>query len=279
MVARVERIERDSESDVAVLRVIETWKGPVSDLVRVHLQGGVHCPAPPRYVEGREVLAFLESPLDESLDDVFLTVGRSYGVLYPEVEERQDFLRLVERIQVETSPLAPSFERDWHVEATMRRATRWHGLTRLVPRADEVHRFFDPARGRVNLFELLSTEDREKIARGFLEDPSSDVTFPMTLEVLHGFESAEIDTIAVALLKGLLLGSRPPWTAQSIAAVLNRFGNSESLIRLWFPAKPDSVFHLLSKGHYDGRLQKFWASAARELGIPDVEPFVLYPER
>ncbi len=96
----------------------------------------------------------------------------------------------------------------------------------------------------------------------------------MTLEILHGFESDELDNIAVAFVEGLLVGSRPPWTARAIETVLKRFGNEESLGRLWFPSEPNQVFDSLSRGHYDGRLREFWASAARELGIPFVEPLV-----
>ncbi len=117
--ARVERIEEESEGGFAVLRVIETWKGPLSDRVRVDLQREVACPPPPRYIEGKEVLAFLQSPRRDSTGGVWETVGDSYGVLYLKVEERQDFFRLVQRIQSETSPMGPLFEKDWHVEAVM----------------------------------------------------------------------------------------------------------------------------------------------------------------
>lgn len=273
VVARVERIEKEPKGDFAVLRVIEAWKGPFSDTIRVDLQREMLWA--PRYLEEREALAFLRRPRWRgSVGDVWETVGYSYGVIYPEVEERQGLFDLVQRIPIETFPLGPEFEKDWHVEAAIRRSTRWHGLDGLLPHVNEVNRFGVPS-GRADLFRLLSREDQQRIAHGFLTDPSDDATFPMTLEVLHGFKSAEIDTIAVALVEGLLLGSRPPWTAQSIETVLKRFGNSESLGRLWFPNEPEQVFALLSKGHYDGRLREFWASAAGKLGIPFVEPLVL----
>ena len=48
------------DRDVAVLRVLETWKGPLTRQVTVHFSSNLICPAPPRYVEGETVLAFLE---------------------------------------------------------------------------------------------------------------------------------------------------------------------------------------------------------------------------
>lgn len=74
VVARVERIEtaeplsaeemskRESfDRDVAVLRVLETWKGEEMSEIHVSFASTVICPAPPRFVEGELLLAFLES--------------------------------------------------------------------------------------------------------------------------------------------------------------------------------------------------------------------------
>jgi hypothetical protein len=269
VLAHVERIEKRSKPEFALLRVLETWKGPVSDTVRVDLSIG-H--ASLEYHEGREVLAFLERQRIYPFDGVWRTVGGSYGIMNAEGKELQDFYSLIEKIELEPLPLGTEFEKDWHVEAASRRSSRGHGLYGLVLRGKDIRRFVPP---RDDLLDLLSTEDKEKIAYGFLEDPSSDETFPWTLEVLQGFESAEIDRKAVALVEGLLLDCRPPSTAPAIGMTLKRFAESDSLNRLWYPKKVEEVFELLSKGHYDGRLVEFWGMAKRELGIPSVEPLVL----
>jgi hypothetical protein len=272
VVARVERIERREELEVAALRVLENWKGPFTDFVRVGFSSGMICPAPPRYIEGREVLAFLEREEDRGQEDLWWTVGLSYETLYPKAEDRQDIWRLVHRLQVEGSSPSLEFQRDWHLEAAARRSTRWHGLFGVFLRFDSIHGVYD---SRGERLEFFTTEELERIALGFLDEPSNDVTFPMTLDILRDFESSEIDATAVALVEGLLLASRPPWTARSIGAVLERFGNPESLGRLWHPRTPEEVFEGLSKGIYDGRLVELWNSAKKELGIPDVEPLVL----
>jgi hypothetical protein len=56
---------------------------------------------------------------------------------------------------------------------------------------------------------------------------------------------------------------------------LERFGNPESLGRLWHPRTTEEVLDGLSKGIYDGRLVEFWTAAKKELGISDVEPLML----
>jgi hypothetical protein len=73
VLARVERVEpgepRTEEDmmngdffdrDIAVLRVLETWKGEEMAEIRVTFGAGVICPAPPRFQIGEVVLAFLE---------------------------------------------------------------------------------------------------------------------------------------------------------------------------------------------------------------------------
>jgi hypothetical protein len=280
VVARVERIERDAEGEIAELRVIETWKGPFTDVVRVRFWAGLVCPAPPRYLEGREVLAFLER--SESEPEIWMTVGLSYGTLYPAVEERQSFWRLVRRLETETPPFSRQFEKDWHVDAASQRATRWHGLYRLDRRADALHAFYDrPLESPESLVELLTVDDRESIAKGFLEEPSSDVTFPMALELLRDFESTELDTTAAALLEGLLLMEPPPyWTAHSMVLVLERFGDPDGMSRLGLPIKPegDPLLDLVFWEDKDVELETVWVEARRELGIPNVAPLVVRQE-
>lgn len=121
----------------------------------------------------------------------------------------------------------------------------------------------------------------ERITRGFLQEPSSDST-PMTLAVLRNFKSAEMDSTAVALVEGLLLrDSVPYWTAQAIALVFRRFGDSDAVRRLRSPAKEneDPVFNFRFSSTDGGSLNQIWASGVRELGIPDLEPLLLRDER
>ena len=72
VLARVERIEIAErpvdgpiegawDRDIAVLRILETWKGDPRSEIRVSYCSTMMCPAPPRFEEGEVVLAFLET--------------------------------------------------------------------------------------------------------------------------------------------------------------------------------------------------------------------------
>jgi hypothetical protein len=277
VVAQVQRIERREELEVAVLRVLENWKGPFTDLVRVGFSSGMICPAPPRYIEGQEVLAFLQREEDNRHEDLWWTVGLSYGTLYPQAEDRQHFWRLVHRLQVEGPSPSLEFQRDWHVEAAARRSTRWHGLFGIFLRFDSIHIVYDRRGERLEFF---TPAELESIARGFLEEPSNDVTFPMTLDILRDFESAEIDATAVALVEGLLLRDPPPfWTMQSMRLVMERFGDPKA-VRRRLPEKPneDPIFDFLFPSAEAEELREIWALGRNELDIPSVEPLVLKDE-
>jgi len=168
VVARVETVKIDESGDLAVLRVIETWKGPFTEFIRVRFSSRMICPAPPRYVEGREVLAFLKA--SDEVADSFTTVGLSYGSLYPAVEDRQAFWQLVHRLGSADDSTSFTMKKEWHVEAASRRATRWHGLYGLESSADAVHSFYDrPQEGSQHLGALLSAEEISAIAEGIPE--------------------------------------------------------------------------------------------------------------
>ena len=49
------------DRDIAVLRILETWKGEERSEIRVSYCSTMMCPAPPRFEEGEAVLAFLET--------------------------------------------------------------------------------------------------------------------------------------------------------------------------------------------------------------------------
>jgi len=280
VVARVETVKIDESGDLAVLRVIETWKGPFTEFIRVRFSSRMICPAPPRYVEGREVLAFLKA--SDEVADSFTTVGLSYGSLYPAVEDRQAFWQLVHRLGSADDSTSFTMKKEWHVEAASRRATRWHGLYGLESSADAVHSFYDrPQEGSQHLGALLSADEISAIAEGFLNEPSADVTLPMVLVLLRDFRSAELDTTAVALVEGTLRRTPPPyWTAQTMILVWERFGDPRGQIRLKAFAKPDgdplldSMFWTTDAG----KLEAAWIASKGELPIPDVQPLVLPDE-
>ena len=99
VVAKVETVvnldredpEVDSWADARTqLAVREVWKGAETETVEVAFGPHLVCPAPPRYVEGKTVLAFLRRD-----NGVWTTVGLSYGTLYPDADELDDFREVV----------------------------------------------------------------------------------------------------------------------------------------------------------------------------------------
>lgn len=105
---------------------------------------GLICPAPPVYVKGRDVVAFLDR-----YQGKWFTVGLSYGTLYPEDRNQLEDLRVMVRqaVTLQAKGRVPGKDRlDWLVEAAIRPGTRWHGLYELRPGSDELHSYYDSGR-------------------------------------------------------------------------------------------------------------------------------------
>ena len=248
----------------ASLRVIEVWKGEAGGELIVPFEGFWICPAPPRYEQGKRVLAFL------ALDDAgeLQTVGLSYGTLYPNDDARDDFRAMVKsaiRLQAEP-PVSPVDRQAWSVEAAARRGTRWHGLYELDPEGDEVHSFYDrsaeppPKRG------ALTAPQLQRLAASFVAAPSSDQTAVMMLQVLAGWRSEALDHAAVSVVEALLAEEEPAWWLRELLAlVLVRYGDAQVEKRIQALGDRFADYSI-------DAARKLWEGARRELEIPEVEP-------
>ena len=319
------------DPDVAVLEVVETWKGTPIRQVRVNFSSGLLCPAPPRYVLGQIVLAFLErgetqlrhfresqakyaaeaaarraaalaakDPNDKTPDEDaekviepesdpaqadrerrweeqlrghWLTVGLSYGTLYPDSSDLRTYGELVrEALRLQSAgPTTDSVRREWLLRAAERRATRWHGLYELMPRSDSLHFSYDRS-GRESGQPGLSTRELYRIAGGFVREPSCDNTLPMVLEILADYSSRELDRAIVAVMDEILTRkSLPWWSAETMAAVFKRYGDPNARARVGLD-EPDCE-GLLGCARIDPpALAGVWQQARKQLGIPDVPP-------
>ncbi len=155
---------------VVALRVLETWKGSAVGEIEVKYPSLI-CPAPPRYVEGKDVLAFLSGKDSGE----WTTVGLSYGTLYPEGrEELSDFREMVRRaVALQAGGRVSEVARtNWLVNSALRPGTRWHGLYELAPDHPQKRSF------------QLSPAQREKIAHAFASRPWADSTLPIVLKIL-----------------------------------------------------------------------------------------------
>ena len=329
-----EREQAVGDGDVAVLRVLETWKGEEPGEIRVNFSRGVICPAPPRYEVGEIVLAFLErgethtrrwaeanaqreeerlrmTPEEKAAeeaawretgrepptveeeaqwkaegDDLFrrfsawamgrwLTIAESYGTLYPAEEDQpvfRDLVRQAVRLQA-AGKVEPADRREWLISAAERRATRWQGLYELTPAADQLHYFYDGKREATP----LTGSELDRLARGFVREPSVDSTLTMLIPLLAPLPDAAVDRAAVAAIEAALENRRQAWWLPgAIEAAIARFGDPEPKRRLGRHTDCDG--RPICESVNSAALPGIWETARRELGIPEVAPAEV-PER
>lgn len=255
-----------AETAVAVLRVLESWKGNENGTLEVPYLSELLCPAPPDYREGEDVLAFLKWGKVGPDQEGWSTVGLSWGTLYPDRAELADFREMVRRaVAVQTKkPMPDRVQVEWLAEAASRPGTRWHGLYPLVPESDEMRSAYDRGGENVALGRMLTPAHLRRIARGFVESPPTDLTLPMALAVLADYPSPEVDAAAVSALEGLF-GQRklPYWTASALGGVLRRFEGDRAERRL-------THLGVIFDGGYgvdEGEARAVWRKARQELGL------------
>lgn len=257
-----EGIECKFSSTIATLHVLETWKGPAAGEIQVPFPAGLICPAPPRYVKGAEVVAFLSRDKNR-----WMTVGLSYGTLYPDGSHELEDLRAMTARAVslqETKHVSKEDRVDWIVEAAARPGTRWHGLYELEPAGDEVHFFYDRTGNRQSF--ALSPAQKERIARGFIANPPLDPTLTMTLRVLAGYRSAQVDRTTAAAIEGLLGETHLSyWLPASMELALERFGDGQAAQKVNAIRKGCCEFD-------EAGARNLWRTAQQKLRIPSVAP-------
>lgn len=232
VLAQVEAVEAGKKSEenswdsghVARLRILETWKGLPAKSVEVRFNPYVICPAPPSYVEGRRVVAFLLRN-----GEGWATVGRSYGTRYPVGAQEEAELATVVKAAVAAQPArAPprGIAKDgppapptlaWAMLAVKGRATRWDGLYALRSAADPAHAYYDRGRGEDA---PLPEETWGQLEAIFVASPSYDETLPQMLRLLQGRKSAAITQAGVDALETVLQGSSAPWWADEVMDLL-----------------------------------------------------------
>jgi hypothetical protein len=289
VVARVATVEEAHQEeaepfdrDVARLQVLEVWKGSAGADVSVTFTRGLICPAPPRYVPGETVLAFLESgptrlaslgthvPADEARQlaarwaDHWFTVGLSYGTLYPGAEDRPFLRDLVEDALVlqSRSPVPESEWRAWHVRAASQRATRWQGLYALDRSPDEVLASYDRKDRRRT---VPTADERRDVMRGFIVEPSDDHTLAMTVAFAGRQPEAEFDRAVLGQVERLLAEQDIPyWLTDALTRMAERHGSRNGRRDLglkddWQEPNARS-------------LRVAWARTRDRYGIPEVPP-------
>jgi hypothetical protein len=285
---RREKGARSLDSDTARLQIVEVWKGSASGEVSVAFTRGMICPAPPRYVVGETVLAFLEPgtnflaslgedvpaeevrKLTDRFKDRWLTVGLSYGTLYPEADDRPFLRDLVEEALVlQGEPrVSEARRRAWHVRAASRRVTRWQGLYALDREADEVHSFYDR---RKSSRSAPTTDERREVMRGFIQEPSDDHTLVMALSFVGRQPEPEFDRAVLGQVERLLAEPDVPyWLGDALARLAERHGSRNGRRDLGLKKdfeEPDPA-----------ALRSAWQRTRARYGIPEVPPAPAPPQ-
>lgn len=252
-------VDIDIDRDSAHLRVLQVWKGRAPRRIRVKFMSDPGCcliMQPPHYVAGETVLAFLQNDRWSDSGDAFETVFYRYygtyyyyGTFYPTPDGVPVFRRLVDRalrLQAAGS-VSPEDRVDWVVEAAAHATSRWQGLFPLARKGDGGGRAVP-----------LTREQLQRIADGFVAEPTADYNSYLTLGVLHGFADPRVDELAVRIVEAWLREEEvPSWLSDLMILVLNRHGDPEPV---------------LGSDDDPERLRDVWREARERLRIPVTSP-------
>jgi len=231
----------------ARLHVLETWKGEIDADVAVPFQPGIMCPAPPHYQLGETVLAFLAR--DE--DDTWVTVHRSYGTIYASPADLRIYAdRVKEALALQAQRQPDRRERtEWLIRCTEHPATRWHGLYELA--GSRKPRAYGDDDARVAPAELLTDEQRARIARAFIDEPALD-TVPVLLDVIGNYKDPILDKAVYAEIEHeLAIEDVDEYDVRdAMVAMLTRAGDKKAEERLPEVQWDDAT--------YVERLRKAW---------------------
>jgi hypothetical protein len=147
----------------------------------------------------------------------------------------------------ERAPVGASVKRDWLIRAASRRSTRVYALTWLQS--------------------LGIRADQERVAQGFVREPSGGYGFLHVLDFLKDFESPAFDAAAVSVVEaGLARDPVAKWTLPAAQAVLRRFEPNIAAYDLAAAAAKSAP-----PGSSDS-FSSVWAAHARRLGLPMAPP-------
>ncbi len=136
-------------------------------------------------------------------------------------------LRRAARQILDLRPGDSTAENDLLVDLASRRATRWDGLFELVPEGDRLHDYYRREKPAGNA-SRLTAEQLARIAAGFVREPSTDQSLPMTLLLLAGFPDREFDRALVGVIDAMVeRESLPYWFQDALKLAMSRLRPGE----------------------------------------------------
>lgn len=251
--------ESTGNDAIARLIVLEAWKGEDPAIVDVPHRTWTGCSTPPRYVEGRFVVAFLGRN-----GAAWTTLKLAYDTLFPRAEDLSALrasVREAARLQAKGRAKEP-LRVAWAVRAATHPVTRWDGLFELMPSSDILHSAYVPKPTR-DTSARLKPEQKRALAEAGVAQPSLDRTLPMLLAVLRDYPDPDLDRLAGGAIEGLLAEDEPPWwTRDVLLRGLERLGDPkleayrERLGEEFEEPDPDVM-------------RTIWDEARRDLALPN----------
>ena len=241
---------------IAHLIVRETFKGEPLATVDVAFNDHEKWPAPPRYVAGDTVMAFLRRN-----GQLWTTVGMADGAIVVTEHQLQDVREaLVQALELQRQGPVPSERRlAGQGDALAGPGTPDKCLSSLVPEG-AAHGAVIPLHG-----DPARPQPLELIAERFVNDPPTDENLPRTLRLLSGYPSAEVDRAAIDSFEAVLARPSPPsWTRDALVLLLARLHLPDAESRL-------SGLHRIATRAELQRARGIWRNVRRQL--------VLAPER
>jgi hypothetical protein len=200
----------DWSSAQARLRVAERWKGDGPAELTVPFPGNLACPAPPAFTPGRRVLAFLARE-----QGALVNVGLASGTRYPRTPEAVDAYRTAVREAIALQDPWPSRPSS----ASQRRAWQLRLISHASTRADGLPLLLQPEA-------VWTDEERQVLARAFVEAPPVDDALPAMLRALEPTPDPAVTTAAVSAFDTALRAPRvPPWAEEALERVRERLGS------------------------------------------------------
>jgi hypothetical protein len=319
--ARVEKLEQEIDRspgaalvgsedgfdrDVAVLKILGTWKAPAGSEVRLNYSGGLYAGGR-RVVAGDEILVFLES------GETQIRRFREAKQASPAAPE--SFEADAETTESVESSADQDHLRQWEESRTGRWFLTGYGSAVLAVESADM----DPLRGllaeavrlqagspvpdetprawlakaaglrttRADALEdlrllverpeseesvpgtsRLSEEELRTIADGFVGEPSADWSVPALLELLSGYEDDAFDRAVISVIEAGVNAPRiPSWVPEAVRRLIVRSGWRDWGVGIW------------ERHRADGTLKEIWPAVAKELGLPSVPPAVLPIDR
>ncbi len=239
----------------ARLEVIEVWKGKAPERLLVEFEPNFVCPAPPKFLAGRRVVAFLSREKGR-----WFVEGLSYGTRYPADEaEEAELKRAVTGALKARASDGPTVA--WALAAGKARSTRWDGLYALSSASDPPHRFYDRRRKAEPALTEATLSELEQI---MITAPSYDSTLRQLLAILAQRPNAAVTSAAADAIESVMTGSVAPyWMDEVMDLVEERLGKAPAPTSL--PSDPIEAEVKLAKAPWEeppqereGRLQKRW---------------------